>query len=457
MVTGNLLILIFLGSLLSLFVLILYFKWDAFISLIVVATLTGLVVGIPIADIPSIITSGFGNTLAGVGILIGLGIVLGKLMENAGAIQKIATTLLNASGEKKSRHAVAGTGLIVGIPLFFDAAFVILNNLVRSLSAKAKIPYVSLVLPLALGLIVAYCVVIPTPAPLAVADRMSLDLGLFFIYGLIVALAAIYVGGVVYGKIIGKNAEPLIESAISNMSGDSKSEQEVSAANENKKEITAKLSFFVIILPIALILLNTIFGLALPDTTIAKFFGFVGEKNVALLISVIVAVFLLKPYMKKDISEAYTESFKSAGIIILITGAGGGFGSIMNETGIGDHLVSTMQNWNMPVILLAFIFAQMLRVALGSSTVSLITTSSIIGPMALDLGVSPILIGLAICAGGIGLSMPNDSGFWVVSRFAGLSVTETLKTWSFGGFIAGVTGLVIVYILSLGSGFLPGL
>ncbi|MRG84984.1 GntP family permease [Salinibacillus xinjiangensis] len=457
MITGNLLILIFIASLLSLFFLILFLKWDAFIALLVVATLTGIVVGIPIVDVPVIIADGFGSTLAGVGILIGLGIVLGKLMEFSGAIQKIASTLLNISGPKKSRHAVASTGLVVGIPLFFDAAFVILNNLVRSLSAKAKIPYVSLVLPLALGLIVAYCIVIPTPAPLAVADNLSLDLGLFFIYGLIVALGAIYVGGIVYGKFVGRNAKPLIENAINNLASEQESQHEISASTESRKEISAGLAFFVILLPIALILLNTIFGLVMPETAAAAFFGFVGEKNMALLISVIVAAYLLKPYMKKDIGEAYTESFKSAGLIILITGAGGGFGSIVNETGIGDYLVSTMQNWNMPIILLAFLFAQMLRVALGSSTVSLITTSSILGPMALSLGVSPILLGLAICAGGIGLSMPNDSGFWVVSKFAGLSVVDTLKTWSFGGFIAGVTGLVIVYILSLGSGFLPGI
>ncbi|MEK3857301.1 GntP family permease [Cytobacillus sp. FSL H8-0458] len=456
MVTGSLLLIIFILSLLALFLLILGFKWDAYLALLVVAVGTGIAVGIPLAEVPQIITTGFGNTLAGVGILIGLGIMLGQLMEVSGAIHKIAHTLLRIAGPKNSSLAVATTGLIVGIPLFFDAAFVILNGLIKNLSVKAKVSYTTLVLALAVGLITAYCLIIPTPAPLAVADSIGVDLGYFFIYGLIVGITGVFFGGYIYGLWLNRkgDANRVIEETLSRLAA----AQELDSHEEHfTKEVSAFISFGVLALPILLIVLNTIFSLVSPGTAITSFFSFAGEKNMALLISVIFAAIVLKPYLKVPAQEAYFEAFKSSGLIMLITGAGGAFGGVIKGSGIGDYLVDLMQGWDMPIFILAFIFAQILRVALGSSTVSLITTSSILGPMILDLGVSPILLALAICAGGIGLSMPNDSGFWVVSRFSGMTVTQTLKTWSIGGFIAGVSALVMVYILSLGSGFLPGL
>lgn len=453
MVEGSLLLIIFIVSLLSLFILILGFKLDAYLALLVVAVATGISVGLPVSEVPRIITVGFGNTLAGVGILIGLGIMLGQLMEVSGAIHKIAHTLLRISGPKKSSLAVATTGLVVGIPLFFDAAFVILNGLLKKVSAEAKVSYVSLVLALSVGLITAYCIIIPTPAPLAVADKMNIDLGYFFIYGIIVGLMGTFIGGYAYGLWLNRhgNLDNIITEKLEQY------EEKENKKESNTNEISSLLSFSVLILPIALIVLNTIFSLTAPNTSLANFFAFVGEKNMALLISVIFAAYVLKPYLSMPAQDAYIMAFKSAGLIMLITGAGGGFGNIIKSSGIGDYLVHVMQGWDMPIFILAFIFTQILRIALGSSTVSLITTASILGPLIPELDVSPILLALAICCGGIGLSMPNDSGFWVVSRFSGMTVVQTLKTWSIGGFIAGLSGLLTIYILSLFSSVLPGL
>ncbi|XEC95801.1 GntP family permease [Paenibacillus tarimensis] len=210
-------------------------------------------------------------------------------------------------------------------------------------------------------------------------------------------------------------------------------------------------------LPIVLILANTITKLVFPDTAISTFFGFIGDKNMALFISVIVGFIVLSPYITASKESLYSEAISSAGIIILITGAGGAFGAVINKSGIGDYLIATMQSWSVPVLLLAFIFSQILRASLGSATVALVTTSSIMGPLAIDLGVSPILLGLAICAGGVGLSLPNDSGFWVVNKFGNLTIPQTLKAWTIGGFIAGLTALCMVYLLSLFSGILPGI
>lgn len=447
MITGNLLIVIFLLSLALLFFAILKLKIEPFLALISVAILTALVIGLPLDKVASTVTTGFGNTLSGVGVLIGLGVIFGQLLGASGAVEKVAQAVLKVCGVKGSPAGLALTGSAVSIPVFFDAAFVILSGLIRSLATKTGISIVSFVTALGVGLIVSHNMIAPTPGPLVVAENTGAELGLFILYGIIVAIPATLVGGYLYGLFIGKRMKH---------SGEME-EIKVDKADQPKKEISTGLSFFMLALPIMLILANTVSQLLAPDTGVASFFGFVGEKNIALLISVFAAIVLLRPYISIPYSRLYSEAINSAGIIILITGAGGAFGAVINNSGIGDHLIETMQSWSIPVLLLAFIFSQILRASLGSATVALVTTSSILGPMAVELGVSPILLGLAICAGGIGLSLPNDSGFWVVSRFGKLTIPQTLQAWTMGGFIAGLTALATVFLLSLFSGILPGL
>lgn len=329
----------------------------------------------------------------------------------------------------------------MSIPVYFDAAFVILSGLIKSLSKKTGIATVSFVTALAVGLIVSHSMVIPTPGPMIVAENTGSDIGLFIIYGIIIAIVATIVGGYIYGMFIGKRMQVNNEIA-------SASDLEEVKAKTYKKEISTGLSFFMLALPILLIV---------PDSAISRIFTFIGDKNVALFISVIVAVIVLKPYISNSYKEMYDEAINSAGVILLITGAGGAFGAVINESGIGDHLINVMQGWNIHIFLLAFIFTQILRAALGSSTVALVTTSSILGPQVAALGVSPVLLGLAICAGAVGLSLPNDSGFWVVNKFGKLTISQTLKAWTLGGFIAGLTALGMVYILYLLAPILPGL
>ncbi|MGM0903655.1 MAG: GntP family permease [Bacillota bacterium] len=454
MLTGNALIVGFVVSLILLFVLIIKFKWDAFISLLIIALGLGLVTSIPAKEVPGIMAGGFGSTLTGVGILIGLGIIFGQFLASSGAISKIASGMLHAFGVKKSPYAMAATSITVSIPVFFDAAFIILHKLIQNLSIKTKISLSTFVTILAIGLITAHSLIIPTPGPLVVADQTGSDIGIFFLYGLLVAIPAVLVGGVIYGKFIGKkitNEGRLDASEVVDL-------EEVK--DPNRKEISTGLSFGMLALPIVLILSNTVVGLLFkdnPDHFVNTFFSTIGDKNVALLISVIVAMFVLKPYIQEDSKTIFADAFNQSGMVILITGAGGAFGKVVQETGIGDLIINLMQGLSMPALLLAFLFAQILRASLGSATVALVTTSAIMGPMAVELGVSPVLLGLAICAGGIGLSLPNDSGFWVVSKFGRLSMTETLKVWSIGGFVSGVTALVAVYILSMFTGILPGL
>ncbi|WP_099303760.1 GntP family permease [Bacillus sp. Marseille-P3800] len=454
MLTGNGLIIGFLVALIILFVLIIKFKWDAFISLLVVAIGIGLVSAIPTRDVPNVIAEGFGATLTGVGILIGLGIIFGQFLAASGAIEKIASSMLRAFGIKNSPYALAATSTTVAIPVFFDAAFIILNKLVQSLSIKTKISLATFVAILAIGLIVSHSLIIPTPGPLVVADQMGTDIGIFFIYGLLVAIPATLVGGVLYGKFIGKRIPNgnRLDDAIEDI-------ENVDTAVSS--EIPTWLAYAMLALPIVLILSNTLMNNVVfrdaQDQWLPTLFATVGDKNMALLISVIVAMFVLPKYIKESTSTVFREAFEASGMVVLITGAGGAFGRVVQETGLGDLLINLMQGLNMPALLLGFLFAQILRASLGSATVALVTTASILGPMAMDLGVSPVLLGLAICAGGIGLSLPNDSGFWVVSKFGRLTVSETLRVWSLGGFVAGVTALVFIFLLSAISGFLPGL
>lgn len=452
MVEGNLLIVIFILSLAALFFMILKLKVEPFLSLIGVALVTALFLGFPLDEIPGVIASGFGNTLIGVGILIGLGVIFGQFLGVSGAIEKIAQAVLRVFGIKRSAAGLSLTGVAVSIPVFFDAAFVILSGLVKSLSRRTGISIVTFVTALGVGLIVSHSMIAPTPGPLVVAENTGADLGLFILYGIICAIPAVMVGGYLYGTFIGKRIKPGEEDVGEEIIA------EAPPANEKPvKEISTGLSFFMLGLPIILILLNTITDLWLDEGSLSNFLGFIGDKNVALFISVIVALIVLRPYINVPYSQLYDEAINSAGMIILVTGAGGAFGAVINQSGIGDHLIATMQSWSIPIFMLAFIFSQILRASLGSSTVALVTTSTILGPMAIDLGVSPVLLGLAICAGAIGLSLPNDSGFWVVNKFGRLTIPQTIQAWSIGGFIAGLTALAMVYILSLFSGILPGL
>jgi len=218
------------------------------------------------------------------------------------------------------------------------------------------------------------------------------------------------------------------------------------------------LALGLILFPITLILIGTIAGALLDkDTPLAAVCAFLGDKNVALFLGVIAALLALRKYFKAPAEEMITAAASQAGMVLLITGAGGSFGAIINATGIGDYIVATMQDFNVPLILLGFILSQILRAAQGSATVALVTTAAILAPSITAVGASPVLVGLAICFGGVGLSLPNDSGFWVVNRFSGFTFPQTMKAWTVGGFVAGLTGLAVLLVLSMFQNVLPGL
>ncbi|MCC8189265.1 MAG: GntP family permease [Planctomycetes bacterium] len=394
--------------------------------------------------------------MGGIGIIIVLGVILGQLLYESGATEEIAVTMLRMTGEKNAVLAVNLTGVIVSVPVFFDAAFVILINLIKQIARKGRIPYITLVSALGVGLIVTHCLVIPTPGPLAVAAGIGANIGWMVLYGLLVSLIAAFIAGVLYAKSLGRRPE------YANDFADGEETEAVAPATTDKRP-GGSLGIFLIFLPIAIILLGTVVPTVCDlSEGSANFFKFIGDKNIALLIGVVVAFICLRPYINRKFEDVITTCGEKAGSIFIITGAGGSLAAVINATGIGKILADTMEGWTSSstgalLIVIGFIIAQILRATTGSATVALITTAGILGPIVASLPISPVLVALGICAGGIGLSLPNDSGFWVVNRFSGFSVKQTVLAWTVGGTIAGVSAVVVLLILNLFSGILPGL
>ena len=447
----------FFISLCFVLVSIMRFKMHPFLSLLLGGIIMGVLCRMDLTTVASTLASGFGSTMGGIGIIILWGIVLGNLLHQSGCTNQIANLMLKVSGQKNAPLAVTLTGFLVSIPVFFDAAFVILINLVKQLSRKGKIPFITLVTSLAVGLITTHAMVIPTPGPLAVVGNMGGSIGAFFVYGFIVALIAVLVSGVVYAKLLGKR-----EAYKNDFANSFDDVDEVEPVGGNQP--SGGLGIFLIFFPILLILIGTLGKQFVPaEGFVYQLMGFIGDKNIALMIGAIVAYLALRKHLKGKMDACISDSAKDAGIIFLITGAGGSFGAIINATGIGTELVNAMSGWtgataSLALICIAWLISQILRAAQGSTTVALITTSAIFAPLVAGLGtVSPILVGLAICAGGIGVSLPNDSGFWVVNRFSKFSLRQTIDSWTIGGTISGVVSLVVILLLSLLQGVLPGL
>lgn len=446
------LIAIFLGGIILLMLMIIKFKINPFLALLFTSMVIGVAAGLPVEKILKSISSGFGGTLGGIGIVIALGIILGELLYETGGTQEIANLALKKIGVKNSPLAMAITGVIVAIPVYFDAAFVILVNLARELSEKTGIPLARFVTALAVGLIVGHCVIIPTPGPMAVVGAVNAPIGSFVLYSLIASVPAALAGGVLYSKLT-------VKAFFKEQCGKEKDASEM-AINTKRAEdhCSGTLALALILFPIVLILMGTIAGALLEkETTLAMVCAFLGDKNVALFLGVVAALIMLRKYFKSDAEEMIAAAASQAGMVLLITGAGGSFGAIINATGIGDYIVATMHDFNVPLIILGFVLSQILRAAQGSATVALVTTSAILAPSISAIGASPVLVGLAICFGSVGMSLPNDSGFWVINRFSGFTFQQTMKAWTAGGFVAGLTGLAIVLLMSLFQNNLPGL
>ena len=435
------LLLIILAVLVFIVVAIAKFKIHPFITLILAAMMMGFFMGLDGTTILNTISEGFGNTLSSIGIIIGLGAVIGTFLEKSGGTSTIAKYILKLIGDKKSPLAMNLTGILVSIPVFCDSGFIILSSLNKALSKKTGISMVVFVVALSTGLYVSHVFIPPTPGPLAAAAALEADLGLVILLGIVIALPTAFVG-YLWAVKSGKKLTVTEETTFTKT-------EEIS---ESKSSFLAVL--LPILIPIVLIALRSIaqypshpFG----EGTLATIFSFIGHPLPALFIGILFAVQLVtKNTPVKERLTWVSSSLKEAGVIILITGAGGAFGSILRSGNLGEIIEANFSGIEVGIFL-PFLLAAILKTAQGSSTVSIITTATIIAPMmgtlGLDSELSRALAVLAIGAGAMTVSHINDSYFWVVSQFSGMDTKTTLKSHSLATLFQGITAIVLLVLI----------
>ncbi|SHG26332.1 GntP family permease [Ornithinibacillus halophilus] len=437
--------------------LVLKTKIHAFIALIIAASITGIVGGMDPNEVVAEITNGFGSTLGSIGIIIGLGVMMGRILEVSGAAEKLAYTLIKKLGEKKEEWAMAVAGYVVAIPIFVDSAFVILHPLVKALSRKTGKSVVALGVALAVGLAVTHHAVPPTPGPLGVAGIFGADVGLMILVGLVFSIPIIIVG-VLYAKWIGKKIHQvpaedgegyvrLEEGAVY--------QEFLEAVDEREKELPSfTKAIMPILIPIILIFINTTFG-ALHDSgvltlneTVLSYIKFIGNPVIAVGLGLIVAIYTLTNNLRKaETLDRMEEGIKTAGIILLVTGAGGALGNVLRASGTGDLIAEQVAMWSIPAILIPFFISTFVRLVQGSGTVAMITAASISAPIVASLDVNLVLAAQAAALGAMIFSYFNDSLFWVVNRMLGIkNVKEQILVWSVPTTLAWFVALIMLLV-----------
>lgn len=436
------LLLVFLISIAILLLCIIKIKLNPFVALLVCAYGTGLMAlatymggGAPenfssIADVTACVTSNFGSTLGSIGIVTGLGVMLGMFMYESGGIDNIVDKVLKAVGPKRSQYAVSVAGFITGIPVFGDVVYIMFAPMLRVLSRKTGYSMAAYGCAISVATTCTFALVLPTAPPLAVAAAMDINVGIFFFYALISALVGMFVGGIIYGGIVNKQDQKAGRKwDFSDL--DAELAETAAKAAVSKPKMGAGMAMSILLVPILLILVGSFSAFLLPaDSGLLKVLAFLGDKNVAMTIGVLYGAFISRPHLNRSITEIMTEGADKVGLILLITGAGGAYGGVLKACGIANVITDGLQGFHMPILIMCFAIAQVLRIATGSTTVALTTTAAIVSTAAATSGVSPILCAIAVCAGGIGLSLPNDSGFWAISRFFHLNEVDTIRGWT---------------------------
>ncbi len=431
-------------AILVLLILITKFKLNPFITLLLVSFFVGLAAGMPAAKTIDSIKAGLGNTLGFIAIVLGLGTILGKLMEESGGAERIARTLINKFGEKNVHWAMMFVAFIVGIPVFFQVGFVLLIPLVFTIAKETKLSLTKIGLPLVAGLSVVHGLVPPHPAAMAAVGIFKANVGKTILYSLIVGLPTAALAGPIYANFISKKIykappEHLVEGIKSG-----RSDTELPGFG---------ITLLTILLPVLLMLLSTFADIFMGESSLHTFFKFIGDPISSLLISVIFALFtfgLFRGLNKERIAKLCEQAMPPVASILLIIGAGGAFNKVLLDSGVGTEIANLAKAAHLSPILLAWLVAALIRIATGSATVALMTAAGIVAPIAIATpGVSPELMVLATGAGSLVLSHVNDSGFWMIKEFFGMTVQETLATWTALETIIGVAGLMFTLLLNL--------
>lgn len=423
--------------------LILLISWGKihpFLAFLAVSITGGLLLGIPFTKIMASVQKGIGDTLGSLVIIIALGAMLGKLVADSGAAQKIAAVMMKSFGAKYIQWALLITGFIIGIPLFYGVGFVLVVPLIFSVVYQYKLPAVYIGLPMLAALSVTFGFLPPHPSPTALVIQFNANIGLTLLYGLILSIPAIIIAGPVYSRTLKRiHSVPLKTFQPHTLSAD----QLPSASN----------SFVSALLPVILLMLTTIvpYFLTLP-AKLQQVFAFISEPGMVMLIALAFATYQIgvKQGKKiKDIMGLYADSVKDIAGILLIIGSAGGLKQVLTDSGISQQVASQLNNVSIHPLILAWLITAIIRICVGSATVAGLTTAGIIAPVIAQAHVNPNLMVLSIGAGSLACSHVNDSGFWLFKEYFNLSIKDTIRSWTMMETIISVVGLVGVMLLSL--------
>lgn len=415
-------------------------KVSPFLSLLIVSILTGFLMGMEPSAVLASIEKGVGSTLGGLALIICLGAILGKFLEISGAAEQIAATLIKQFGEKNIQWAVLTTGFLVGIPLYYNAGFVILVPLVFTLARKTGLPLLYIAIPMAASLSTTHCFLPPHPGPVVLVNAFKANMGKTLLYGLIMALPTVIVAGPVLGTLL-RNVKAKANEALV-----------LNEPPESQKLPAVLPSFLIALLPILLITLSVVANQFLPDDNILrKSISFIGDSTIALLLSVLLAgwFFGLRGGHSMTIVMGWlNKGISGIAVILLIITAGGVLKQILIDSGSGAYIASFSSKWQMHPLVFGWVVTALLRVTVGSATVAGITAAGVVAPLVSSGVVSPELMVLSVGAGSVFGSHINDSGFWMYKEFFGLTLKQTFMSWTVMETTISILGLLMVLLIN---------
>lgn len=441
-------LLIVVSAIAILLLMVLKLKINAFLALLITSIYVGVLTGMPLNDISRSIQEGMAGTLGFVATVVGLGAIFGQMLESSGGAESLADYLLKKFGKKRAPWAMVLSGFLVGIPVFFDVGFIILVPIVYALSRDTKRSLLYYAIPLLAGLAVTHSFIPPTPGPVAVADIINAQLGWVILLGFILGIPTAIIAGPIFGKYIAGKINLLPPQSI-----DTQQQEQVQPP-------PFRLIIITISLPLILILLNTFTTVAVSKEIISasiwtEIVEFLGHPFTALIIATLTAIYFLcmkRGMSRQKVLELSTKALGPAGIIILITGAGGVLKQILIDSGIGQQMAETMMHSALPPILLAWLISAAVRITQGSATVAMITAASLTAPIISAFELSDphrALVVLAIASGATMLSHVNDSGFWLIGKYLGMNEKQTLQSWTVMESIIAICGLTFTLIAAL--------
>ena len=441
-------IVILLLSIVLLLFLALKLKIHAFPALLIVSIFLGISMGMPLTSILESMTAGMSSTLGFVATVVGIGAIFGQMLEASGGAEALARFLIDRYGKEKAPYSLAFAGFMVAIPVFLDVGFIILVPVIYALAKDTKKSLLCYAIPLLAGLAVAHAFIPPTPGPVAVAEIMGVDLGWMIFFGFIIGIPVTLLAGPVFGKYIGKKIHVEAPDYF-----------KAPAENPAWRPPSFGMVTSIILIPLALIVANTVSGVwakshGMSGEPWVNVLAFVGHPFIALLIAVMTAFYALgirRGFRASMLLELSGKALEPAGLIILVTGAGGVFKQMLVDSGTGVALAESLSGSTLPPIVLAYLLALVIRVTQGSATVAMITSAGIMAPLLTVYTLSEphkALLAIAIAAGATTLSHVNDSGFWLVGKYLGMNEKQTLRSWTVMETIISVTGFALALGLS---------